>query len=287
MRRNYYYLVASLPELLLDQERKEFNINTLRTEVKECVLPADYKLVEMLFWPFDNENFLNVLLNRQLQPNQLGNINPSTFDNIAENLHLMPRYMQDFYREHTQNANANHDDYIDPHDTDNAKPVEVIFQEKFYKTVLNTKNTFLKKWFAFARDFSNILTALNCRRLDIDIAKQIVGQGFIVDALTRSQAPDFGLKQEVDYIDKIIQIADIQDVIERERKFDIMKWDMANELTTWDYFNINFVLAFFVKASIIQRWNTLDVNFGNKMFNQLFSDLKASFNVDNAFQPQT
>lgn len=285
MMRNYYYLVASLPELLMDQERKDFSVNALRKEVKENVHPSDYKLLELLFLPYDNENFLNKLLKRGLSTNDLGTISPSIYDDFEGNFSQLPQYMQDFYLIHTKKdktADSNNEDEAQESD----KPVEVLFQEAFYKMAMACDSSFLKKWFAFGRDFNNILTAINCRRLGIDPAKQLVGEGFIVDALAHSQAADFGLKQEVDYIDRIIQITDIQDVMERERKFDLLKWNMATELTTWDYFNINFVLAFFIKASIMQRWASLDTKLGAKMFDQLFSDLKASFNVEDAFKPE-
>lgn len=286
MTRNYYYLVASLPELFLDQERKEFSVNALRNEVRENVHPSDFKLVELLFLPYDNENFLNRMLGRGLNFNEFGMLNPTTFDDLEGNLSLLPQYMQDFYNKYSGKDKTQDQTDDEEPDSETEKHLEVLFQEKFYEMAIANKNSFLHKWFTFGRDFNNILTAINCRRLGYDVSKQLVGNGFIVDALSHSQAADFGLKQEVDYIDRVIQITEIQDVMERERKFDLLKWDMATEFSTWDYFNINFVLAFFIKATIIQRWASLDAKFGAQMFDRLFTDLKASFNVENAFKSE-
>ncbi|HNV52566.1 MAG TPA: DUF2764 family protein, partial [Tenuifilaceae bacterium] len=97
MMRNYYYLVASLPELLIDQERKDFSVNALKAEVKENIHPLDYQLVEFLHLPYDNENFLNQILKRGFEYNELGGIDKSTFDELDENVSQLPEYMQDFY----------------------------------------------------------------------------------------------------------------------------------------------------------------------------------------------
>lgn len=272
MARNYYYLVAGLPELVMEHGRKEFDVCALRDEVRELISPADYKLVEQLFLPFDNDNLLNALLGRGMQNSQLGTLPAELFADLEGHAELMPAYMQQFYRAYTE-ATAE----------EQSKHPELQLMEAFYAQALRSKNPFLKQWFAFNRDLNNILTAINCRRMGIEVAGQLLGDGPIVEALQRSQAADFGLRQEVDYIDRLVQIAELPDVAERERRIDMLRWEMANELTTWDYFNVNFILAFFAKAIILQRWAAIDGQQGAGMFDKLFADLKASFSIEQAF----
>lgn len=286
MMRNYYYLVASLPELLIDQERKDFSVNALKAEVKENIHPLDYQLVEFLHLPYDNENFLNQILKRGFEYNELGGIDKSTFDELDENVSQLPEYMQDFYYQITgkQRNPEEEIEVVDDEDKDyNAieKHPETIFQEKFYELAINHKNQFLSQWFTFIRDFNNILAAINCRKLGVDPAKHLVGNYPLIEVLAKSHASDFGIKKEIEYFEKILQISEIQDVLERERRFDLLKWDMATELTTWDYFNINVILAFFIKASIINRWLKLDAKIGEGLFKHLFDDLKASYDISN------
>ncbi|MGD9978778.1 MAG: DUF2764 family protein [Bacteroidales bacterium] len=287
MMRNYYYLVAGLPELLMDQERKDFSVNALKEEVKDNIHPSDFKLVKFLHLPYDNENFLNQLLKRGLEYSDMGNIEKSIFDELDENVSILPPYMQDFYYQITGKQKSEDAEVDEPEaEKDDSflveKLPEVLFQEKFFDLAVKSNNQFLAQWFMFIRDFSNVLSAINCRRLGIDPAKHLVGSYPLVEVLEKSQSADFGLKQEVDYIDRVIQISEITDIIERERKFDLLKWDMATELTTWDYFNINFILAFFIKAGIIQRWLKLDAKTGEELFKRLFDDLKASYNLSNS-----
>lgn len=283
MMRNYYYLVAGLPELIMDQDRKDFSVNAIKQEVRENVHPSDYNLVEFLHLPYDNDNFLNKLLNRGLDFNELGTIDQSLFDELDEHISELPHYMQDFYYRYTGKKRSS--DETDDEPTDRLdlfeveKLPEVKFQEAFYDHALSQRNSFIRYWFSFQRDFNNVLTALNCRRMGTDPTRQLVGNNWLTEILAKSQAADFGLKREVDYIDRLIQVIDIPDVLERERKIDLLKWDMSVELTTWDYFNINFILGFFVRAGIVHRWLNLDAKTGEELFKKLFDDLKSSYNL--------
>ncbi|HOK60329.1 MAG: DUF2764 family protein [Tenuifilum sp.] len=287
MMRNYYYLVAGLPELIMDQDRKDFSVNALKQEVKEQVSSSDYRLVEFLHLPYDNDNFLNKLLNRGLEFNDLGSYEKFVFDELDENINQLPQYMQDFYYRFTGKQRSA-DDAVDqdeqPKDIFEVEKLpEIRFLESFYDLALSQNNDFIRYWFSFTRDFNNVLTALNCRRLGVDPATQLVGNNWLTEVLVKSQAADFGLKREVDYIDRLIQATDISDVLERERKLDLIKWDMSVEFTTWDYFNINFILGFFVRAGIVHRWLKLDAKTGEELFRKLFDDLKSSYNLSEKF----
>lgn len=287
MMRNYYYLVAGLPELLFEQDRKDFSVVNLKQEVRGNVHPSDYRLVEFLHLPYDNDNFLNKILNRGLEFNELGSIDKSIFDELDENIHMLPIYMQDFYYQYTgktksaEEETAVHEKSQDFFEIE--KLPEVKFQETFYNLALNQGNSFLRYWFTFLRDFNNLLTGINCRRNGIDPSRHLVGNNWLTEVITKSQAADFGLKREVDYIDRLIQSVDIPDILERERKLDLIKWDMSVELTTWDYFNINFILGFFIRAGIIHRWLKLDAKIGEELFKRLFDDLKSSYNLSQNF----
>jgi len=115
--------------------------------------------------------------------------------------------------------------------------------------------------------------------MGVDIAGHLVGDGPMVEALTRSQAPDFGLKREVEYIDKLLQITEASSLIEREKRLDVFKWDIADDLAAWDYFNINRIMSFLIKAGIINRWSKLDPAVGEQLFQKLVTDLQSSYQV--------
>ena len=285
MYREYYYLVAGLPDLFLDQERKDFNLIKIKEEMQELLHPDDYKLVELLFLDYDNFNFLNFILNRKQEYNSLGKFPPEVYDEFEENQESFPEYISTFYS--IQKGKSTSQEELEE-TTDFAgekieKNPEVQFQDFFYRYIETFDNRFINEWFSFLRDFNNILTAVNCRKQGFDIAPQLVGGGDLVETLTRSQAPDFGIKKEIDYLEPLLQIADINDIIERERRLDLLKWEMADELTTFDYFNIERILAFYVKAGMVYRWTKLDAKIGAEMFQKLVKDLRETYILPKEF----
>lgn len=285
MYREYYYLVAGLPDLFLDQERKDFNLIKIKEEMQELLHPDDYKLVELLFLDYDNFNFLNFILNRKQEFNSLGKFPPEVYDEFEENQESFPEYISTFYS--IQKGKSTSQEELEE-TTDFAgekieKNPEVQFQDFFYRYIETFDNRFINEWFSFLRDFNNILTAVNCRKQGFDIAPQLVGGGDLVETLTRSQAPDFGIKKEIDYLEPLLQIADINDIIERERRLDLLKWEMADELTTFDYFNIERILAFYVKAGMVYRWTKLDAKIGAEMFQKLVKDLRETYILPKEF----
>ena len=58
-----------------------------------------------------------------------------------------------------------------------------------------------------------------------------------------------------------------------ERKLDLIRWDMASELSVFDYYDVNAVLAYLVKANMVARWSRLDRKFGREIFERLRGEL--------------
>ena len=101
-----------------------------------------------------------------------------------------------------------------------------------------------------------------------------VGGGDVVDQLQRSSAADFGLRGELGYIDAVIAaVGEEQNLVEKERKIDLIRWNEALDLATFDYFDINAVLSYLVRVNIVARWTLLDPARGREMFARLLAEL--------------
>ncbi|MFO8023410.1 MAG: DUF2764 family protein [Perlabentimonas sp.] len=285
MQREYYYLVAGLPDLFIDQESKNFNLVNLKEEMQELMHPKDYNLVELIFLEYDNHNFLNQLLNRKQEFIPIGKFSEDFLNELDDNYHELPIYMKEFYLwyKNKQKEDNNSDSEASVTNEQADKSPEVLFQEYFYDYLKKYDNRFISQWYDFKRDLNNILTAINCRKHDINVESQLIGEGDLVDTLARSQTPDFGLKKEIDYIDTILQISELNDVLERERRIDLLKWEKVGDLTTFDYFNAERILAFIVKATIVYRWSNLDAKVGEEMFKKLVTELRETYKLPEEF----
>jgi hypothetical protein len=287
MTREYYYLVAGLPDLFLDQEKKDFNIIKLKEEMQELMHPDDYYLVELIHLEYDNFNFLNILFKRKQEFKPLGKFSQEIFNEIEENLEFLPSYIHNFYNFYKGKGQVDtsyQSESIEFSTIDRVEKIlEVRFQEFYYEFVTSHENRFIQEWYSFLRDFNNILTAITCRKQGIEITPQMVGGGDLVETLIRSQAQDFGLKRDIDYLEALLQTSEITDILERERRLDILKWDKADDITTFDYFNVERILAFFVKASIVYRWVKLDAKTGEELFNRFLKELKETYEMPKEF----
>ena len=95
-KRNYYYLVAGLPDIILDQKKVPFTLIEFKQELQYHLHPKDYQLVEYLFLPYDNSNFLNILLKNDAEFNPLGNYSESFLIEEIKEPENLPAYMLKF-----------------------------------------------------------------------------------------------------------------------------------------------------------------------------------------------
>ena len=76
------------------------------------------------------------------------------------------------------------------------------------------------------------------------------------------------------YIDSVITaVNDEQNLVEKEHKIDLVRWEQASELSGFDYFNINAILSYLAKINIVARWALLDPKRGREMFERIMAEL--------------
>lgn len=143
-----------------------------------------------------------------------------------------------------------------------------------YQEGAKSGNAFVREWFAFNLNLNNVLAAAICRKHGFEVKKAIVGEGEVQDALRTSQAKDFGLSASLDSIDAMLRLCDIEDLYEREKKTDALRWAWLEEHTLFNYFEIENVLAYYLMAKMLFRWDLLNVEEGTRVFRELIADMK-------------
>lgn len=276
MFRNYYhYFIAGLPDIFLDDTDVHFQMLDFKHELKEHLHPEDYKLAELLFLPYDNEKLLHFLNEDYENHNKLGNFTVQDFELefSDERQGILPQYMYDFV-----------DLYKDEELSENVdKSWENVLAEMYYEYVLKTKNKFLKQWFGFNQNLNNILIGHNCRKFNLEAEKQLNGDNFVTKAILKSNAKDFGLEVDLPYVSEIIALAENNNLLAREKGLDQLKWNKVEDITLFDYFTIEVVLAYTIKLDMAYRWLELDEETGREMFGKIIDDLKSGFEFPKEF----
>lgn len=162
-------------------------------------------------------------------------------------------------------------------EVDMEKSLERNLFAAYYAACARSSSKFMRRWAEFDRTLRNIAAAFAARRRGIPVAEVIVGTGDIESALARSSAADFGIKGEVAYVDRVmLAVADDSNLVEKENRMDAIRWEMADELTLTNYFDLDFILGYLVKVNIIHRWAALDPQRGREMLGRLVEGLTAS-----------
>jgi hypothetical protein len=280
MKKNYYYLIAGLPELSLDDSKLGFTVREFRELYYPELADDDRALLDLIYLSYDNANLLALMKDKEAaivegglytSEELLGIIEAARAEETPDRQY--PRYMYDFVAQMESEENAAED--IFPEDC---------LAQLYYAHAMNQGNTFIERWFAFNLDLNNFLTAITARRYDLDVKPLIVGDNEVAKALRTSNSRDFGLTGVMDGFEEVMRISEIDNLVERERKLDVLKWEWMEENSFFDYFTVEKLFAFLVKIQVIERWITLDAEAGGEMLRGMIRQLKDEVKVPQEFK---
>jgi len=146
---------------------------------------------------------------------------------------------------------------------------------------LKAKNRFIQEWFAFNRDINNVMVAQICRKHGFNAKQQIVGEDEVAEQLrTHSTQKDFGLNELSGDYQAVLALAQIEDLMQREKAIDAIRFEWLQERTEFDFFSSEMVFAYYLEAVMLHRWSLLTVEEGEKVFRALVADLKKDIKLD-------
>ena len=272
MSRQYYYLVSGLYDLVPDEEKQSVFIEPFLDFLTEELHPEDLGYLNLFLLANDNRNLMNILEERK------GFITPSNYtrdviEDAVRNPSGLPDYLQTF---------------LEAHKAEEAIVQGMAWEDQltmlYYAYALGQENRFVTGWMQFERDLRNVLAALNCRRYKLPMQNYLIGnldeKDFVVEQMMRSTSADFGLSREYPWVEQVVTFFDRNVLIELEKEVDQIRWDMIDDMNTFNYFSTEKVLGYFLKLLITERWFKLIPEEGETMFNTLVGKLKDSFAID-------
>ncbi|MCL2027968.1 MAG: DUF2764 domain-containing protein [Bacteroidales bacterium] len=276
-KREYHCLVAGLPDLVLERDVKNFDFKTLVRDVYDRTSEQDQMYIRELFLEYDFMNFLRILRDRDDLFIDKGFYSLEFFKERLDVLKEHPELLADEIPEHLLDIVRRFllvqevDDQTDAH-LDMASFTRL----RFYQRVEKSGNRFIRSWFQFDHLLRNIQSAWMCRKLNKSVQKQLVGYSEEIEFFVKNNLPDFGLRHEISLGEQIFGLfeeSETLDILEREFRFDQIRWQMADELTIFNYFDMDKVLAFLAKADILDRWLNLDKERGTELFDGFVKNL--------------
>lgn len=130
----------------------------------------------------------------------------------------------------------------------------------FYAKAAASKNCFIREYFDFDGRLRNMKVEYLAKRLGKESDPYLVN----------FEEADFEEEKQIQ------EILESPDFVQREQKMDELKWEKASDIARMDYFNMNAILAFLVRAKTVQRWAELDKEKGEEMFRKLVKEIRGT-----------
>lgn len=276
LKQHYYYLIAGLPDILLDETRSKISESDLIEEIQAQLHHDDYRLLQVLFLKYDNANLLNLLQKQNKAFNDQG-IYSREF--LEEQIKEPDDRIHGYLREFIELFKSGERD-------DTGKTWDNVLEEYYFRFLLDISNEFVREWFRFQLNMNNVTTALSCRRLEIPVEDHLVGNNEVAQSIRRSNARDFGLSQDFPEIEQILAAWEQENMLEREKALDTIRWTWINEQTFFHYFTIERVIGYLLQLEMVDRWMSLDPRKGEKLFRELLQNMEASFELPEEFSLQ-
>lgn len=276
----YYYLVAGLPDISLEDNKLSYTVADFKKEIYGDLSASDQKLIDLFYLKFDNANVLRLLKDKEAAIDPRGNFSAAE---LFEYISVLKEGGEISSKEFPSYLSTFISDYL------NAIIEPMVLQEDYlaalyYAYAMESGNEFVSSWFEFNLNINNILIALTARRFKWDFVHNIVGSTDISEALRTSNARDFGLSSEVEYFENLLKISEITELVEREKKIDFLRWNWLENAIFFNYFTIERLFAFLLKLEMVERWISLDREKGNELFRNLIDSLKNEIEIPEEFR---
>ena len=277
----YYCLIAGLPEIRADEYKLLYNLGEFKEILKANLDQKDLDLVMLFYRKFDSINLLAFLNKSDLQPDPRGSITFEMLTAFVKQLEEQEIFKDERFPDYFK-------EFIPAFLND--KPIfsglswEDQLTTLYFNAGIQSKNTFIAEWFEFNLAITNIFTAIYSRNFSIDLSGTIVGTSELAETIRNSNAKDFGIRPIFPYLEDVLRIADEPNLLEREKKTDLLKWSWIVEKAFHHNFGIENLFAYLLQTEILERWINLNHESGSKVFKDFIDQLRGSFQFPEAYK---
>ena len=268
-----------MPDISLDDGKLSYTVDSFKSEIYPDLSDKDKKVIDLFYLKLDNDNLLHLLKDKDYAVVSQGMYSAEELLSVIDTVKdgdipdkKYPSYFCNFISKYLK---------LNPEDLYKAGDM---LAAQYYAYAMNCKNKFVSAWFEFNLNLNNIQAALSARKYKLDIASAIVGNTDVCESLRTSNARDFGLGDTLTYLENVQRIAEIDELVEREKKIDQLKWEWLETESFFNYFTIERLFVFLLQLEMIERWISLDKEKGSELFRAMIQDLKNDVQIPEEFR---
>lgn len=275
----YYCLVAGLTDFGFDADRKMLNYAAIKEEIIDTITRRDRSKLELLMGFYDIQNIVGQQAGRGERYTPLGSLSQETIRWITplltkerkrdedEEQFPIPKFIEKALKAITD------EEWAKENGIDNTIPLENLLFTFYYDYVERNDKGFVRDWCSADRNIRNITAAHKARTLGFNADKYLIGNNHVTEQLKTNNTPDFGLKNEVPFVEELITILSNDNILKKESDLDMLRVGIIEDMNTFNYFNINVILGYYLKIAMIERWLALDPKIGHELFEKIVKGL--------------
>ena len=245
-KQQYFYLISGLPDLAITDTHLPFTAKVFLDELKNKIDRKDFELVCWLYYSKDNINLIHILFNENPSNQQEGYYSLQELKRGVEGNTVLPYYMSDFIASFTENKNLL-----------TKVGWEANLTENYFREAMKSGNEFLNQWIDFELNMKNLLLIMSNKKEQIPFTEFIIEANEMAALFKQNPSADFSTESSLGFLNQVVKIIETENIIEREKKIDLLRWKQLEEMTFFNYFTMEAVLSFIIKLMILERWAIL------------------------------
>ncbi|MGY6744043.1 MAG: DUF2764 family protein [Cecembia sp.] len=259
---NYYYLIASLPDISPEMDPSKLDFEEIFDLIYRNLSEEDKALFRYLIYPNDIDNLLSILSEKHLDWTMGGFKKPAIFQEeelkgYKLNKGNFPDFMNDFLTD-------NEDRFAGM----SLREMEDGLGDRFYNEVFGLENKFLISYYAFLRGLRALIAAFHYNTYDFLSQPKIQDADRLLLQVGPDRSPAAMVTKDYPYLEELIKVLSENQPKKTERFIDKVQWDFL-ESQSEGAFSPSQVFAYTAKLQILQRWLKIDSKKDSKYFEKL------------------
>ncbi|HOV93451.1 MAG TPA: DUF2764 family protein [Spirochaetales bacterium] len=136
------------------------------------------------------------------------------------------------------------------------------------------RSSLLHDYVTWERSMRNELSILRCRTAGLSEVTKYVRPIEAIVATSSSEAPSDPLAQQAQFSAR--RVFEVQDPLLAEQALEHERWNCLDELARSSYFDLDFLIAYYLKLRIVTRLAYFDQERGMAAYKRLYNDILGS-----------
>ena len=252
---DYYYLIASLPELSLNEPPSQDRLEEALQLIQRQLSPPDQEAFRWFLYRNDVYNLIEFWQDQQneLPPRPLRyphSVPVDDFPRLSREAELLPAFLQPFME-----ANANEA----PHWP--ATVIENRLHGYFFEALDQAPHPFLRAYFSFEDELRAIIATYHQAEYDFIDSEPLFLSKNLRQSVRKGQAGlTENLRLNLPFLPELLRTLAEKDVAAISTQVHKILWGQAEELSRGHYFDLTVLLAYAARLMLLFRRKHLDSN---------------------------